>query len=79
MPNQRPTPVVISIPEWFHCHFSVPHTGQNLWFTYDSIEDLKQLVNNLHPQGIRESALKSKLQEVFPELTQAFAPQPSKK
>jgi len=36
----------------------LPHTGQNLWFVLDSVDELKKLLDNLHPQGVRESTLK---------------------
>ena len=52
--------------------FSFPHTGQNLWFYYDSVKDLEQLVQNLNPQGIRESALKTELQKRYPDTSKAI-------
>ena len=44
-----------------HCYYSVPHTGQNLWFMYDTTEEVDTLIDNLHPMGVRESALKKEL------------------
>ncbi len=51
---------------------SFPHTGQNLWFTYDSAKDVDLLLQNLHPLGIRESALVCKLNETFPDTSKAI-------
>uniref|UniRef100_A0A3Q3ILP9 Tyrosine-protein kinase BAZ1B n=1 Tax=Monopterus albus TaxID=43700 RepID=A0A3Q3ILP9_MONAL len=37
---------------------TVPKVGQNLWFICDSLAELEELVESLHPQGVRESQLK---------------------
>uniref|UniRef100_A0A3Q1GDT6 Tyrosine-protein kinase BAZ1B n=1 Tax=Acanthochromis polyacanthus TaxID=80966 RepID=A0A3Q1GDT6_9TELE len=37
---------------------TVPKQGQNLWFICDNIPELEELVEGLHPQGVRESELK---------------------
>uniref|UniRef100_A0A3P8TJ14 Tyrosine-protein kinase BAZ1B n=1 Tax=Amphiprion percula TaxID=161767 RepID=A0A3P8TJ14_AMPPE len=37
---------------------TVPKQGQNLWFICDNIPELEELVESLHPQGVRESELK---------------------
>ena len=63
-------PVAVTLN--FILFFSFPHTGQNLWFTYDSVKDLEQLVQNLNPQGIRESALKAELQKRYPDASKAI-------
>uniref|UniRef100_A0A4W5K6K3 Tyrosine-protein kinase BAZ1B n=1 Tax=Hucho hucho TaxID=62062 RepID=A0A4W5K6K3_9TELE len=41
---------------------TTPNQGQNLWFVCDAPRDLDDLVESLHAQGVRESALKTKLQ-----------------
>uniref|UniRef100_A0A7N8X249 Tyrosine-protein kinase BAZ1B n=1 Tax=Mastacembelus armatus TaxID=205130 RepID=A0A7N8X249_9TELE len=38
---------------------TAPKQGQNLWFICDNPADLEELVESLHPQGVRESELKS--------------------
>lgn len=45
--------------------FRAPKTGQNLWFTYDSVKELDDLINSLHPQGIRENHLKAELKKRY--------------
>ncbi|ELT91900.1 hypothetical protein CAPTEDRAFT_216422 [Capitella teleta] len=40
-----------------------PHVGQNLWFHFDSISEVDDLIQNLHPLGIREAALKKELKK----------------
>jgi len=42
---------------------SLPHVGQNLWFFLDSADDIRSLLENLHPRGVRESALKEELKK----------------
>ncbi|KAK2190073.1 hypothetical protein NP493_90g03009 [Ridgeia piscesae] len=44
---------------------TVPPVGQNLWFTYDSVDDIDALLKCLHPQGIRESSLQAEAQETL--------------
>nr|KAG5694161.1 hypothetical protein BaRGS_001488 [Batillaria attramentaria] len=51
---------------------TVPHSGQNLWFTYTSLKDLDGLLKALHPQGIRESALKAELKKRYADITKAI-------
>lgn len=51
---------------------TVPHYGQNLWFTYTSLKDLDLLLSCLHPQGIRESALKAELKKRYVDITRAI-------
>ncbi|XP_045580422.1 tyrosine-protein kinase BAZ1B isoform X1 [Salmo salar] len=41
---------------------TTPNQGQNLWFVCDAPRELDDLVESLHAQGVRESALKTKLQ-----------------
>lgn len=43
--------------------YRVPPVGQNLWFMFDSVEDVTMLVDGLHPLGVRESALKEALKK----------------
>uniref|UniRef100_A0A8D0D697 Tyrosine-protein kinase BAZ1B n=1 Tax=Sander lucioperca TaxID=283035 RepID=A0A8D0D697_SANLU len=40
---------------------TVPNQGQNLWFVCESTAELEELVESLHPQGVRESELKLSL------------------
>ncbi|XP_059362086.1 tyrosine-protein kinase BAZ1B-like [Carassius carassius] len=47
---------------------TVPKQGQNLWFMCDSQEDLDELIESLHPQGVRESELKLRLQVNYREI-----------
>ncbi|KAJ8402237.1 hypothetical protein AAFF_G00371020 [Aldrovandia affinis] len=41
---------------------TTPKRGQNLWFVCDTPRELEELMESLHPQGVRESVLKSKLE-----------------
>uniref|UniRef100_A0A8C2IW27 Tyrosine-protein kinase BAZ1B n=1 Tax=Cyprinus carpio TaxID=7962 RepID=A0A8C2IW27_CYPCA len=47
---------------------TVPKQGQNLWFVCDSQKDLDELIESLHPQGVRESELKLRLQVNYQEI-----------
>ncbi|KAF7665563.1 hypothetical protein LDENG_00138350 [Lucifuga dentata] len=47
---------------------TVPKQGQNLWFICDNPADLEELVESLHPQGIRESELKLKIQNRYQDI-----------
>ncbi|CAI5694287.1 unnamed protein product [Oreochromis niloticus] len=47
---------------------TVPKQGQNLWFICDSPAELEELVESLHPQGVRESELKSNIQSRYQEI-----------
>ncbi|KTG39978.1 hypothetical protein cypCar_00019781 [Cyprinus carpio] len=47
---------------------TVPKQGQNLWFVCDSQKDLDELIESLHPQGVRESELKLRLQVKYQEI-----------
>ncbi|KAH3882244.1 tyrosine-protein kinase BAZ1B-like [Dreissena polymorpha] len=38
-----------------------PHVGQNLWFTYESVPTIRELIDSLHDKGARESKLKKEL------------------
>ncbi|XP_074660006.1 tyrosine-protein kinase BAZ1B-like [Tubulanus polymorphus] len=49
-----------------------PHRGQNLWFHFDGMADMEQLLDNLHPRGIRESLLKKELQTQLPNIAKSF-------
>ncbi|XP_068565309.1 tyrosine-protein kinase BAZ1B isoform X1 [Cebidichthys violaceus] len=44
---------------------TIPNQGQNLWFVCDNSAELEELVESLHPQGVRESALKAKIQSRY--------------
>uniref|UniRef100_A0AAQ5XPF1 Tyrosine-protein kinase BAZ1B n=1 Tax=Amphiprion ocellaris TaxID=80972 RepID=A0AAQ5XPF1_AMPOC len=47
---------------------TVPKQGQNLWFICDNIPELEELVESLHPQGVRESELKAKIQSRYQDI-----------
>uniref|UniRef100_A0A3B5A1W5 Tyrosine-protein kinase BAZ1B n=1 Tax=Stegastes partitus TaxID=144197 RepID=A0A3B5A1W5_9TELE len=47
---------------------TVPKQGQNLWFICDSVAELEELVESLHPQGVRESELKAKIQNRYQDI-----------
>ncbi|KAM8769071.1 tyrosine-protein kinase BAZ1B isoform 2-T2 [Acanthopagrus schlegelii] len=47
---------------------TVPKQGQNLWFVCDNPAELDELVESLHPQGVRESELKVKIQNKYQEI-----------
>ncbi|XP_056139816.1 tyrosine-protein kinase BAZ1B isoform X2 [Lampris incognitus] len=47
---------------------TVPKQGQNLWFICDNPGDLEELVENLHPQGVRESELKVKIKSRYQDI-----------
>ncbi|XP_064634719.1 tyrosine-protein kinase BAZ1B-like [Lineus longissimus] len=42
-----------------------PHCGQNLWFTYSTIEEIDALIAALNPRGIRESQLLTELKKRY--------------
>ena len=46
--------------------------GPNLWFTYRSQKDLDTLLATLHPQGIRESLLKSEITKRYDDMNKAI-------
>ncbi|KAM5181394.1 tyrosine-protein kinase BAZ1B isoform 1-T2 [Mantella aurantiaca] len=47
---------------------TVPKQGQNLWFLCDTQKELDELLESLHPQGIRESQLKERLQKRYQDI-----------
>ncbi|KAI5139972.1 tyrosine-protein kinase BAZ1B isoform X1 [Manis pentadactyla] len=47
---------------------TIPKQGQNLWFLCDSQKELDELLNCLHPQGIRESQLKERLEKRYQDI-----------
>ncbi|XP_044057874.1 tyrosine-protein kinase BAZ1B [Siniperca chuatsi] len=47
---------------------TVPKQGQNLWFICDNPAELEELVESLHPQGVRESELKAKIQSRYQDI-----------
>ncbi|XP_066491125.1 tyrosine-protein kinase BAZ1B [Tiliqua scincoides] len=51
---------------------TVPKQGQNLWFLCDSQKELDELLTCLHPQGIRESQLKDRLQKRYQDITHSI-------
>ncbi|KAG9348350.1 hypothetical protein JZ751_002085 [Albula glossodonta] len=51
---------VLAAPESIET--TIPKLGQNLWCICDTPKELEQLVESLHPQGVRESELKNRLQ-----------------
>lgn len=48
---------------------TVPHMGQNLWFTYSTVTEIDELLKKLHPQGYRESLLKEELKKRYDDLS----------
>ena len=53
--------------------FSVPNPGQNLWFVYDTVEELNNFMSCLHPQGVRESALKAEIKKRWEDIVKNFS------
>nr|XP_015223247.1 PREDICTED: tyrosine-protein kinase BAZ1B isoform X2 [Lepisosteus oculatus] len=51
---------------------TVPKQGQNLWFLCDTQRELDELIDSLHPQGVRESELKSQLQARYQEVVHSI-------
>nr|XP_023675244.1 tyrosine-protein kinase BAZ1B [Paramormyrops kingsleyae]XP_023675245.1 tyrosine-protein kinase BAZ1B [Paramormyrops kingsleyae]XP_023675246.1 tyrosine-protein kinase BAZ1B [Paramormyrops kingsleyae] len=51
---------------------SVPKHGQNLWFVCDTTRELEELMGSLHPQGVRESELKSRLQYRYQDILRSI-------
>ncbi|XP_064601605.1 tyrosine-protein kinase BAZ1B-like [Liolophura sinensis] len=49
-----------------------PHYGQNLWFMYDTVKDFETLIENLHPNGVRENALKNELKKRQADIVRAI-------
>ncbi|XP_068173733.1 tyrosine-protein kinase BAZ1B [Antennarius striatus] len=47
---------------------TIPKQGQNLWFICDSTAELEELVESLHPQGVRESELKAKIKNRYQDI-----------
>uniref|UniRef100_A0A8C9ENQ0 Tyrosine-protein kinase BAZ1B n=1 Tax=Pavo cristatus TaxID=9049 RepID=A0A8C9ENQ0_PAVCR len=48
-------------------------TGQSLWeFLCDSQKDLDELIDCLHPQGVRESQLKERLEKKYQDITHSM-------
>ncbi|KAK5603785.1 Tyrosine-protein kinase baz1b [Crenichthys baileyi] len=47
---------------------TIPKQGQNLWFVIDTQAELEELVESLHPQGVRESELKLKIQSRYQDI-----------
>uniref|UniRef100_A0A8C0B204 Tyrosine-protein kinase BAZ1B n=1 Tax=Buteo japonicus TaxID=224669 RepID=A0A8C0B204_9AVES len=51
---------------------TAPKQGQNLWFLCDSQKDLDELLDCLHPQGVRESQLKERLEKRYQDITHSI-------
>ncbi|XP_059549466.1 tyrosine-protein kinase BAZ1B isoform X2 [Myotis daubentonii] len=51
---------------------TIPKQGQNLWFLCDSQKELDELLNCLHPQGIRESQLKERLEKRYQDIVHSI-------
>ncbi|KAL6116291.1 baz1b [Pungitius sinensis] len=47
---------------------TIPNQGQNLWFICDNPAELEELVESLHPHGVRESELKAKIQSRYQDI-----------
>ncbi|XP_061924236.1 tyrosine-protein kinase BAZ1B [Entelurus aequoreus] len=47
---------------------TTPKQGQNLWFICDSPSELEELMESLHPQGVRESELKAKIENMYQDI-----------
>ncbi|KAM8903483.1 LOW QUALITY PROTEIN: tyrosine-protein kinase BAZ1B [Spinachia spinachia] len=47
---------------------TIPKQGQNLWFICDNPAELEELVESLHPHGVRESELKAKIQSRYQDI-----------
>ncbi|KAJ8414503.1 hypothetical protein AAFF_G00037050 [Aldrovandia affinis] len=47
---------------------TIPKLGQNLWCVCDTTRELEELLESLHPQGVRESELKSRLQYKYQDI-----------
>ncbi|XP_077397150.1 tyrosine-protein kinase BAZ1B [Festucalex cinctus] len=45
-----------------------PKQGQNLWFICDTPAELEELVDSLHPHGVRESELKAKIESSYQDI-----------
>ncbi|KAM8975165.1 tyrosine-protein kinase BAZ1B isoform 2-T2 [Pelodytes ibericus] len=50
-----------SVPKVRQVESTVPKQGQNLWFLCDTPKELDELLDSLHPQGVRESQLKDRI------------------
>ncbi|CAC5416852.1 unnamed protein product [Mytilus coruscus] len=51
---------------------TVPHNGQNLWFTYNTLAEIDELLKKLHPQGYRESQLIEELKKRYDHLSKGL-------
>ncbi|XP_041851499.1 tyrosine-protein kinase BAZ1B isoform X2 [Melanotaenia boesemani] len=51
---------------------TIPKQGQNLWFIVDTTTELEELVESLHPQGVRESELKAKIQSRYQDIVHSI-------
>ena len=56
----------------FYCLSRFPRVSQNLWFTYDSMKDVDNLIESLHERGSRESVLKTELKKRYSDISSAI-------
>ncbi|XP_048374741.1 tyrosine-protein kinase BAZ1B [Sphaerodactylus townsendi] len=63
--------VILPIPE-VPIETTIPKQGQNLWFLCDTQKELDELLECLHPQGIRESQLRERLQKRYQDITHSM-------
>ncbi|XP_060115544.1 tyrosine-protein kinase BAZ1B [Heteronotia binoei] len=66
-----PHSVTLHVPE-VPIETTIPKQGQNLWFLCDTQKELDELLDCLHPQGIRESQLKERLQKRYQDITHSM-------
>ncbi|NXA35379.1 BAZ1B kinase, partial [Eudromia elegans] len=63
---------VADIPSADVAETTAPKQGQNLWFLCDSQKDLDELLDCLHPKGVRESQLKERLEKKYQDITHSI-------
>uniref|UniRef100_A0A3Q2ZY81 Tyrosine-protein kinase BAZ1B n=1 Tax=Kryptolebias marmoratus TaxID=37003 RepID=A0A3Q2ZY81_KRYMA len=51
---------------------TIPKQGQNLWFIIENTAELEELVDSLHPQGVRESGLRMKIQSRYQDIVHSI-------
>ncbi|XP_063305631.1 tyrosine-protein kinase BAZ1B [Pelobates fuscus] len=57
-----------SVQKEIQVETTVPKQGQNLWFVCDTQKEMDELLESLHPQGVRESQLKDRLQKRYQDI-----------
>ena len=55
------------------CSSRVPHIGQNLWFVYDNLAEVDEVIKALHVRGVRESRLKTELTKHYESIKHMFS------